>query len=232
MDSKCCEQKFVDYALNFIYLFFLVENDHEICEKLKELNHQHKIDFLRETSEVAHRKIIDAGSFGIVDLVRYEKKLYAHKRSISTDYKQQLNIIKEATQLAQISGLHPNIPKIHFINLKSCGYFMDYYDCGSLDGFLRKSESIYTLRDVLSWSYQLADALSFLHSKNLSKFSFEINFLMINKFLLFKVHRDVKLANLLLKDNYQTIVLSDYGTATDLRRVLLTRQAGTPSEIL
>lgn len=45
------------------------------------------------------------------------------------------------------------------------------------------------------------------------------------------MHRDVKLANLLLKDNYQALILTDYGTATNLGRSLLTCQAGTPSKI-
>jgi serine/threonine protein kinase len=43
------------------------------------------------------------------------------------------------------------------------------------------------------------------------------------------VHRDVKLQNILLKDNYQTLVLIDYGTATKLGRSLLTNNVGTPS---
>ena len=42
------------------------------------------------------------------------------------------------------------------------------------------------------------------------------------------VHRDVKMQNILLKDNYQQIVLTDYGTATNLSRVWLTRYVGTP----
>lgn len=35
--------------------------------------------------------------------------------------------------------------------------------------------------------------------------------------------------NILLKDNYQNIVLTDYGTATNLGRNLLTNNVGTPS---
>jgi len=35
--------------------------------------------------------------------------------------------------------------------------------------------------------------------------------------------------NILLKDNYQTLVLTDYGTATNLGRSLLTNNVGTPS---
>jgi serine/threonine protein kinase len=46
---------------------------------------------------------------------------------------------------------------------------MDYCDCGALDKFITNETSTYTLVDALNWSYQLADALSFLHSKNISK---------------------------------------------------------------
>jgi hypothetical protein len=37
--------------------------------------------------------------------------------------------------------------------------------------------------------------------------------------------------NILLKDNYQKLILTDYGTATNLGRNLMTNQAGTPSII-
>jgi serine/threonine protein kinase len=46
---------------------------------------------------------------------------------------------------------------------------MDYCDCGALDKFIINETTTYTLVDALNWSYQLADALSFLHSKNMSK---------------------------------------------------------------
>ena len=42
------------------------------------------------------------------------------------------------------------------------------------------------------------------------------------------MHRDVKLQNILLKDNYRKLVLTDYGTATNLGRSLLTNDVGTP----
>ncbi|CAF2682168.1 unnamed protein product [Rotaria sp. Silwood2] len=54
-----------------------------------------------------------------------------------------------------------------------------------------------------------ADALSFLHSNNI-------------------IHRDVKMQNILLKDNYQTLVLTDYGTATQLGKSWMTDNVGTP----
>ena len=44
------------------------------------------------------------------------------------------------------------------------------------------------------------------------------------------VHRDVKMQNILLKDNYQTLVLTDYGTATQLGKSWMTDNVGTPSK--
>jgi hypothetical protein len=35
--------------------------------------------------------------------------------------------------------------------------------------------------------------------------------------------------NILLKDNYQTLVLTDYGTATQLGKSWMTDNVGTPS---
>lgn len=36
--------------------------------------------------------------------------------------------------------------------------------------------------------------------------------------------------NILLKDNYQTLVLTDYGTATQLGKSWMTDNVGTPSK--
>jgi serine/threonine protein kinase len=50
--------------------------------------------------------------------------------------------------------------------------------------------------------------------------------------LRFLVHRDVKMQNILLKDNYQTLGLTDYGTATQLGKSWMTDNVGTPSNVL
>jgi serine/threonine protein kinase len=71
--------------------------------------------------------------------------------------------------LSDIAQHHPNIQRLHFINLRTFGLLIDYCSNGSLDVFVRERISNYTLFDVLNWGYQLADALSFLHSKKISK---------------------------------------------------------------
>lgn len=80
------------------------------------------------------------------------------------------NILEEAIKLTDIPEHHPNIQRLYFINLKTFGFLMDYCDNGSLDKLITDKDSSYTLNHVLNWGYQLADALSFLHSKNISKF--------------------------------------------------------------
>jgi serine/threonine protein kinase len=50
---------------------------------------------------------------------------------------------------------------------------MDYCNNSSLDKVITDHNFKYTLYDALNWSYQLADALSFLHSKNISKSTYK-----------------------------------------------------------
>ena len=110
------------------------------------------------------------GVFGIVELIRYEKKLYAHKRPRQNNSEQRNSILEEGIKLTDIAERHPNIQRLNFINLRTFGLVIDYCSNGSLDGFVREKSSNYSLVDVLNWAYQLADALSFLHSKKISKF--------------------------------------------------------------
>jgi serine/threonine protein kinase len=114
-------------------------------------------------------KTLGYGVFGIVELVRYQKVLYAHKRPQADTPVQRNGILEEAIKLTDINEFHPNIQRLYFINLKSSGFLMDYCCYGSLDKIVTDQNFKYTLVDALSWSYQLADALSFLHSKNISK---------------------------------------------------------------
>ncbi len=102
---------------------------------------------------------------------------------------------------------------------------MDYCGYGSLDKVVKDDNFKYTLYDALNWSCQLADALSFLHSKKIGKLIKLMN-LCLKIFAI--VHRDVKLTNTLLKDNYHTTVLTDYGTATKCETTL-SGKVGTPS---
>jgi serine/threonine protein kinase len=129
------------------------------------------------------RKLIGSGTYGIIELVRYQKQLYAHKKPRHNTSEQRNSILGEAIKLTDIIDYHPNIQKLYFINLETFGFLMDYCDSGALDKVVTDKISNYSLVDVLHWGYQLADALSFLHSKNISKFNFSI-FLKISKIFL------------------------------------------------
>lgn len=138
-------------------------------KRLQKLLNERQIPYIPSKSNLEFRKSISSGAFGIVDLVRYQKKLYAHKRPRSNHVELHTNILDEAMKLTEIIEYHPNIQRICFIDLESLGFLMEYCDCGTLDAFIRKETSMYNLADAVSWAYQLADALSFLHSINISK---------------------------------------------------------------
>ncbi|CAF1215440.1 unnamed protein product [Adineta steineri] len=204
----------MDIASHHSHLLRTLKKDkyNDTRDKLYKLLLERKIPYLLssdKTDEMEIIKPIGEGAFGIVQLVRYRNRIYAHKRPRSNLSKSQNSLLDEAIKLTDIVETHPNIQRLYFINLKTFGFLMDYCCGGSLETYIVDSNSTYTLTDALNWSYQLADALSFLHSKQI-------------------MHRDVKMQNILLKDNYQTLVLTDYGTATQLGRSLLTNQVGTP----
>jgi serine/threonine protein kinase len=130
---------------------------------------ERKIPFLPSTNETEFVRQVSYGSFGIIELIRYQKKLYAHKRPLQNSSAYRNSILEEAIKLTDIGEQHENIQRLYFINLKSIGFLMDYCCYGSLDNIVEDNDFKYTLVDALNWSYQLADALSFLHSKKISK---------------------------------------------------------------
>lgn len=174
-------------------------------------------------------KPIGYGGFGSIELVHYRNKLYAHKKCPNHDYTKRNSVLLEAIRLTDVTEYHPNIQQLYYINLDSLGFFMDYCHNGSLDQVIERHDFKYELIDALNWSYQLADALSFLHGKNISNFTYECEYkeILISFIWFFIVHRDVKVQNMLLKHDYQTVVLADFGTATELGRDLLTNKVGT-----
>lgn len=131
---------------------------------------ERRIPFIPPTVEIESLRSLGHGVFGIVELIRYQKKLYAHKRPRQNNIEQRNSILEEGIKLTDIAQHHPNIQRLNFINLRTFGLVIDYCSNGSLDGFVREKSSDYSLVDVLNWAYQLADALSFLHSKKISKF--------------------------------------------------------------
>jgi hypothetical protein len=96
-------------------------------EKLQKLLNECKISYLLTTNNIEFRKFIASGSYGIVELVRYEKKLYAHKKPIANAPDKCNSMLDEAIKLTDITEYHPNIQQLYFINLKTLGFLMDYW---------------------------------------------------------------------------------------------------------
>ena len=98
---------------------------------------------------------------------------------------------REGQTLAKLD--HPNVVKVTDAGVEDGRAFlvMDYVEGQNLDS-LRKSHPIST-EEVISWSESLAQALAYIHGKNI-------------------IHRDVKSANIIINAHRQP-VLVDFGIA-------------------
>lgn len=152
------------------------------------------------------RRIIGQGGMGsiyLADDLRLEGRLCAlkeveHDRSLPIDLMREAReqFLREATVLARLD--HPNLPKVSdFFSIGARDYLvMDYVpgkDLRTLMLEVRHTGSFLAEQDVLSWSSQLADALSFLHSQDPPI-----------------LHRDIKPSNLKLTPN-GLLKLVDFG---------------------
>lgn len=153
-------------------------------DKLYKLLVERRIPFIPLTTEIESLRSLGYGVFGIVELIRYQKKLYAHKKPRQSTAEQRNSILEEGIKLTDIAQHHPNIQRLNFINLRTFGLVIDYCSNGALDSFVREKSSNYSIVDVLNWAYQLADALSFLHSKKISKLFFSLSLNVENEQLL------------------------------------------------
>ena len=125
------------------------------------------------------RRIIGQGGMGsiyLADDIRLEGRLCAlkeveHDRSLPTDLIREAReqFQREATVLARLD--HPNLPKVSdFFSVASRDYLvMDYIpgkDLRTLMIEARQAGEFLDEADVLNWSSQLSDALSYLHSQD------------------------------------------------------------------
>jgi serine/threonine-protein kinase len=116
------------------------------------------------------------GSIYLADDLRLEGRLCAlkeveHDRSLPMDLIREARdqFLREATVLARLD--HPNLPKVSdFFSVGSRDYLvMDYVpgkDLRTLMLEARHAGTFLAEQDVLSWSSQLADALTYLHSQD------------------------------------------------------------------
>lgn len=125
------------------------------------------------------RRIIGQGGMGsiyLADDLRLEGRQCAlkeveHDRSLPTDLLQEARdqFLREATVLARLD--HPNLPKVSdFFSIGSRDYLvMDFVpgkDLRTLMIEARHAGQFLDEQDVLNWSSQLSDALTYLHSQD------------------------------------------------------------------
>ena len=125
------------------------------------------------------RRIIGQGGMGsiyLADDTRLEGRLCAlkeveHDRSLPADQMREAReqFLREATVLARLD--HPNLPKVSdYFSIGTRDYLvMDYVPGKDLRTIMleaRHANQFLTEEQVLNWSSQLADALTYLHSQD------------------------------------------------------------------
>jgi serine/threonine protein kinase len=143
-----------------------------------------------------HLKRLGRGAYGTVVQAYYKNKVVAVKL-VETDI-DQVHIHNEAKFLHEFQ--HENIVKFYALfQGDQTGLILELMEGGSLHELLHQHQHIqYFACHALGWAQQVASALSFLHKKGY-------------------VHRDLKPSNMLLTNDYITLKLCDFGTATELR---------------
>lgn len=107
---------------------------------------------------------------------------------------------------------HPNIVRLlDFGHMDSIGWYiqMEYIDGITLEQFLETKPSVATRRHIL---FQLLDALSFLHERQI-------------------IHRDIKPTNILITRNGSTVKLIDFGVSDTDDYVTFKQPAGSMAYI-
>ena len=107
---------------------------------------------------------------------------------------------------------HPNIVRLlDFGHMDSIGWYiqMEYIDGITLDQFLETKQSATTRRHIL---FQLLDALSFLHERQI-------------------IHRDIKPSNILITRNGSAVKLIDFGVSDTDDYVTFKQPAGSMAYI-
>jgi eukaryotic-like serine/threonine-protein kinase len=152
------------------------------------------------------RRIIGQGGMGsiyLADDLRLEGRLCAlkeveHDRSLPMDLLREAReqFLREATVLARLD--HPNLPKVSdFFSVGSRDYLiMDFVPGKDLRALMLEARNAGTFlaeQDVLNWSSQLADALTYLHQQDPPI-----------------LHRDIKPSNLKLTPSGM-VKLVDFG---------------------
>lgn len=158
--------------------------------------------------DIAIGRLLGTGSFGDVFKAKYRRRTVAVKKiAISQDPAKLASFVKEIRAMQQLS--HPNILTLIGFALQAPYTYIvsEYCKNGSLDVYMRENSGIITYRTRLDWMIDVANAMAYLHSQNIT-------------------HRDLKLSNILVDANMQ-VKIADLGTAAT-GTVLHRTRAGTP----
>ena len=140
-------------------------------------------------------KLLGQGGFGAVyrgwDINL--SKACAVKENLETTAQAQRQFTREATILANLS--HPNLPRVtdYFI-IEGQGQYlvMDYVEGADLEDKMESGDDI-AVEQIIDWISQVADALTYLHSRSPSV-----------------LHRDIKPANIRITPGGRAMLV-DFG---------------------
>jgi len=151
------------------------------------------------------------GGMGAVFKARRGGKDVALKLILSSGEKALARFEREARAIAEVDR-HPNIVGIHSYSAGALPYLvLDYVDGQSLESALVEGEALPPERSI-EICVALASALAFTHDRGL-------------------LHRDLKPDNILIRNDDQAALLTDFGLARDLDLETLTKSGdvlGTP----
>ena len=158
------------------------------------------IDNIFELEDIPNNFIIGRGKYGTVYCVVDEKtgKKYAIKkmdRDNSHDPQNYSNFVNEINVLAQCH--YPTIlPLFNYYDFESYQVITEYMEKGSLNSFFADPDKYKELNEDKKFiiGYGTALGMKYLHNKNIS-------------------HRDLKLDNILINDNYFPLIC-DFGFST------------------
>ncbi|XP_066159138.1 mitogen-activated protein kinase kinase kinase 7-like [Euwallacea fornicatus] len=162
-----------------------------------------------DPDELDVHEAVGEGSFGVVYKGLWNEKPVAIKH-ITRDAEKQ-SFLVEVRQLSRVD--HENIVKLYGACTRGLNFFlvMEYAEGGSLFNVLHKSSTLgYSLAHALSWAYQCAKGVEYLHA-------------MTPKPV---IHRDLKPPNLLLINGGVNLKICDFGTAAD-KNTYMTNNKGS-----
>ena len=185
-----------------------------------------------QDSKYTIKQVLGQGGFGITYLAEHELlgkvvaikefffKQYCNRDESSSQVtlgtqsaqeevaRYQEKFLKEARVIARLN--HPNIIKVHdiFKENNTAYYVMDYIEGKNLAEIIQQRGSL-PEEEAIHYIRQVADALSYIHAKQLN-------------------HLDVKPANLMLRGMDGQIVLIDFGTSKQYDIVSGNQTSTTP----